>query len=144
MEVLLAVFHGFGSFSSYLCTFDSTHWGFYVLNSFSCLGSSFCGFYRLWTAPINGVFAFIYDSTILHSIEALKSLFLLLNCVFRINKLGFFYFWCSGSDLKCLILLFWCLANSIALIPWRNWNETMRLLVIFGIPFEIASVSGCV
>jgi len=91
MEVL-AVFHVFGSFSSFLCTFDSTHWGFYVLNSFSCLGSSFCGFYRLGTTPINGVFTFIYDSTVLHSIEALKSLFLLLNCIFRIHKLGFLIF----------------------------------------------------
>ena len=48
----LAVFHVFGLFLPFLCTFDSTHWGFYVLNSFSCLGSSFCGFYRHGTTPL--------------------------------------------------------------------------------------------
>jgi len=68
MDVPLAVFHVFGSFLPFLCIFDNTHWGFYVWNSFSCLGSSFCGFYWLGTIPIHGVFAFIYDITVLHSI----------------------------------------------------------------------------
>jgi len=52
------------------------------------LGQLVLWFHWLWTIPIHGVFTFIYHSTVLHSIGALKSLFLVLICVFRIRKLG--------------------------------------------------------
>ena len=55
MDVPLTVFHIFGSFLPFLCTFDSTHWGFCVLISFSTLGNSFCDFIDLEQYPFMGL-----------------------------------------------------------------------------------------
>jgi len=46
------------TFLPFLCTFDSTQCGIYVLNAFGRLGISFCGFYWHGITPIDGVFCF--------------------------------------------------------------------------------------
>jgi len=73
--VSMEVLHSFLMFLPFLCTFDSTQCGIYILNVFGRLDNSFCGFYWLGTTPIDGVFGFIYHNSVFHSIEASKSLF---------------------------------------------------------------------
>jgi len=83
-------------------------------------------------------FRFFYDSSDFRSFKALKFLFCSCFWICVWSRLGFLFFDVFvHSELKCLIAPFLCLAKFFALVPWWNWNETMRLLVIFGLYSEL-------
>ena len=63
VDVPFAVFHVFGSFLPFLCIFDSTHWGFYVWNSFSGWAVRFVDFIDLEQYPFMG-FSHLYMITL--------------------------------------------------------------------------------
>ena len=126
----MEVFHSFFMFLHYflpfLCTFDNTQCGIYVLNAFGGLGISFCRFYWLGTTPIDGVFGFYMITTILVHLR-LSNFVLFLSFCWRICKLGL---WCSvllNSDLKCLISPFPFLAKFVYWLFDEKCNEALRL-----------------
>ena len=131
------------SFCHFYAHLTTSNVGFKFLIHLVYWAAHFIDFIDLEQHPLME-FSYLYITAPFYIPLKLWNLSFALDLRLRIHKLGFLIFWCSVSDLKCLIVPFWCLANLITLIPWRNWNQTMRLLVVYGVPIEIAFVSGCV